>query len=427
MRGMRKASIVFILILPFAIALCSDCNDRGKCGEDGRCTCIVNNTPFTQDGMETCLSVIEISNTQLEWNICRAILAAMYFSLSLISGLGLYYEHEKKKSQKMYSNLFSSSKIVLGCEVIGTFILFLDYAIDPSGYLHLVSYDFIVWLDLLPSPFLMTAFLALLFHWMDLHQYSARTLKERQMLAKVRSDLDLDVSLDQVIERVNFLRKLKFPFIGISVLTFVLTIICAITRITRDPGINKLFEAIYALYMLLFCLSVSIGFLIYRRRLAHLIPPQLSKKVSRVSSKMIGISISIIVLYVLLFLVTLQSLMQPNESALLTSIDRKSYAWVLIVIIASQIVVFVGTLIYILIFVKIELRKFPFCLIGRAIDSKSSQRSLNASSTELPSLATRSSIELPDIPKEDRDAISIQVQQGYEMQTPSVQSPSNQT
>ena len=90
-----------------------------------------------------------------------------------------------------------------------------------------------------------------------------------------------DITLEDMIEKLKFLGKLKIPFVllvGVQfVIIYVTQIIGAIPGQNAVAMLNALFVVVIVYYVV-----ISVGFLIYRKRLVSLMPFELTKKVRRV-------------------------------------------------------------------------------------------------------------------------------------------------
>ena len=90
-----------------------------------------------------------------------------------------------------------------------------------------------------------------------------------------------DITLEEMVERVNFLQKLKIPFgvflVGLTVAVFVLE-----TLAHLNPESRELLRTVMFIMVMLCWVFLILGYLIYGRRLIKLMPFQLTKKVTRV-------------------------------------------------------------------------------------------------------------------------------------------------
>ena len=90
-----------------------------------------------------------------------------------------------------------------------------------------------------------------------------------------------DVTLEDMVEKLKFLGKLKIPFTVLVIMEFVIIyatqIIGALFIKITIVMFNIMITAVFLYYVV-----ISIGFLIYRKKLISIMPVQLTKKVRKV-------------------------------------------------------------------------------------------------------------------------------------------------
>lgn len=144
-------------------------------------------------------------------------------------------------------------------------------------------------------PFSILSFVAILFHWyvmmqklkfkylnrIDLINISVTTLRKEEMLQKISIRYKpKDITLEDMVEKLKFLGRLKIPFTFLIVLLFV---IIYATQIVAGLNIqvllmgNIMFGVVFIYYTI-----TCVGFLVYRKKLISIMPFELTKKVKKV-------------------------------------------------------------------------------------------------------------------------------------------------
>ena len=96
------------------------------------------------------------------------------------------------------------------------------------------------------------------------------------MMRKINSNYQKEVTVESVVEKVRFLKKLKYPFIVIIFINAVLMIVWAFFE---RNGLYTI--VLFAIWLIVFILN-CVGFLVYGRKLVSLMPKDIVKKVRRV-------------------------------------------------------------------------------------------------------------------------------------------------
>jgi hypothetical protein len=96
------------------------------------------------------------------------------------------------------------------------------WAIDPYGLHYLFPYILVSLLSGIIYSHIFVIFFVILFYWIEFYRLTVLALKEDEMVKKVNSVYTHHVSVDDIIQRVRFIRKMKYPLavvvaLGVSI------------------------------------------------------------------------------------------------------------------------------------------------------------------------------------------------------------------
>lgn len=125
------------------------------------------------------------------------------------------------------------------------------------------------------------------FHLIDdrieVYSSAVASLKKEIMLSKINSSYSKDVTIDDVVDKVRFLRKLKWPFIVIVILGFIIDIVYLIMRAIHPWNEGIIITYVWTVYYTFCWFMYAFGFVIYGFRLVRLLPPEVSGRMAQVS------------------------------------------------------------------------------------------------------------------------------------------------
>ena len=117
----------------------------------------------------------------------------------------------------------------------------------------------------------------------ELINTSVHRMNKETMLQKINKTYQpKEVTVEEVIEQVKFLRKLIIPFVLVVgvLLALLLALSILIGLEIREGAMFVGFQTVVSVYWI----AVFIGFVIYGRKLGDLMPPLLYNKVNKVCS-----------------------------------------------------------------------------------------------------------------------------------------------
>mmetsp|Transcript_13738 Transcript_13738/g.19051 ORF Transcript_13738/g.19051 Transcript_13738/m.19051 type:complete len:374 (-) Transcript_13738:23-1144(-) len=283
-----KSWFILGFMLRQVTAACEDvCSDNGYC--DGReCKCF--NGYFGSDCTETLNDHYKSSVIALQ-----AILGTLFVSLLLLSLAGLFDSLRRNSSGLVLVTNVRS--IIFGLMLIVAVTESLYVIMDPwslyfmprivNNLLFGTQYSVVI-----------TCFAAILFHWIEVVRTSIQTIRKENMMQNINVHYKgKEVTVEDMVERVKFLQKLKIPFalflILLTAAIYVMEIFMAL-----EPQLTTSLLAILNIMVGLCWLFMLLGFLIYGRRLIRLVPFQITKKVKKLTHKLTVLSAFILLLYI---------------------------------------------------------------------------------------------------------------------------------
>jgi hypothetical protein len=105
-------------------------------------------------------------------------------------------------------------------------------------------------------------------------------LKKEEMLKRINSAYNPNLTLETVVERVQFLRKLKYPFIAVILVGYLMQITRELYRAYAPVAFD--FEYIWFAYNAVIWLATAIGFFTYGRKLTQIMPDEIKEKMKTV-------------------------------------------------------------------------------------------------------------------------------------------------
>ncbi|PRP81166.1 hypothetical protein PROFUN_02000 [Planoprotostelium fungivorum] len=159
-------------------------------------------------------------------------------------------------------------------------IWMLMQCIDFVGMFHLMSMEGYYLLFFFKDVFRLIIFCSLLFHWAELYYSSIRKMKNVEMLRKIKPGYEGNLTMEDVLLKLNFATKFRFAYVAITVIAIIIFIGAMVVWFkarTMALWSNYLlfYYSFYAAAWILF----SLGYVFYGLRLLTIIPVVLKGKV----------------------------------------------------------------------------------------------------------------------------------------------------
>lgn len=209
----------------------------------------------------------------LVWDAARGVCGALFAILGILSGIAAFF------SYRSVATVANVRRTVMTLVCICCWSQFLYCVWDPwllRGIGNNTANNFIFGLFTYLS---VAAYEIILFHWIEIYNISVTTLKRENLLIRINSSYKgKALTVEDVVQRVNLLKRLRIPFIASVIIIFALNVVDSVTQDINYSFYRSWDIAYYTIF--LFCwLALSAGFLVYGRKLVSLMPRDQLKKV----------------------------------------------------------------------------------------------------------------------------------------------------
>jgi len=244
-----------------------------------------------------CSVTVQTQYPQL-WTFYRVLFGLFFSCTTLIACLGLFF------SRKDLSSTGNISRLSLGILAILNGLALIHYSIDPYGILGTVNIIYASIVDGIRAATALFIFAIILFHWVEIYVETVKRLNQKEMISKIRSDLDRDVTLDEILMNVNVVHRFRLPSaIGI-ILLFAFRIIGMVMKGVRSPVYLPM-QLAFSVLMFVGFGSIAVGYLYFGRKLYKLFPKPLDARMKRVSLSIGMLAIWDTLLFIVIFVIFL--------------------------------------------------------------------------------------------------------------------------
>ncbi|PRP74446.1 hypothetical protein PROFUN_06575 [Planoprotostelium fungivorum] len=127
-------------------------------------------------------------------------------------------------------------------------------------------------------------FSAILSHWVELYQYSLKSLRQQEMIRKINVNFSGALSMEDILKRIAFLQRFRIPFGIGSLITIGLWIlwIAGTYHFTNPDAIKGLQMAYNSIQVAIWCLFF-LGFVVCGIRLLGILPPTVAPKIRKMT------------------------------------------------------------------------------------------------------------------------------------------------
>jgi len=284
---------VLIVLLFVSITLANNCSkdSNGKeCGPHGICQfgeCYCRTGYFGDD----CSEAI-IDSERHELIVIQVVFGAISLAKLVFAIFGLYAVlTDRNGTIALLSNI---RMYLFGIFTTISLVELVYNGVDPLAQWGIFSPLATSLLYAVNYPLAIAAFVALLFHWIEVLNVSISSLNKEYHLKRIsRNYKGQVVTLEGVVDRVRFLKKLQLPFLILTAVAFAAILSFTVAeRFTKYP---RIFYAMKHLIMVIAFGSLSVGYLVYGKRLAALMPAELTRRVKKISLKLVAFCIWIVI------------------------------------------------------------------------------------------------------------------------------------
>ncbi|PRP89865.1 hypothetical protein PROFUN_00207 [Planoprotostelium fungivorum] len=262
----------------------------GLCLSDGTCRCFSARMPSLVDGMfntsncddtildyppvDKCVSALRIINSVVFFVLLLIMIWRLLFDF-LVEGLTDSSALRKTTRFALFT--------ITGTSLVQFFMFVSDY---HGLYNHVPFQTWEAFFYLSDSLFVMV-FCVMFLHWVELYQKAVKKLRNAEMMRKVSSHINHEVTVEEIVSTLRFLGVLRIPFVVITILSFVIYVVREIgnSLITDAPSYPPFYYFICAYYAAVW-LSFAFGFIFYGRRLMKLMPEGVAHKLRSVTIRL---------------------------------------------------------------------------------------------------------------------------------------------
>jgi len=273
----------------------NDCHGNGLCNS-GHCTCYAGY--FKNDCSQ---NVKDTNPTTLM--VLQAVLGFLFLFNSVLCFIALYSVLAKRNMtvpiiQNIRAIVFASSLAISVTQLV-----FLVDPLETWGILNTLA-RFL--LNAAVYPCTIIAFVSILFHWVDLINISLATLRREMMLQKisVREYKPKDITVEDMVDRLKFLGTLKPHFVVIVTFFFLFTFGTE-TVAALIPSRRRLMRLCWFSVDAMGFIVLAAGFLYYRRKMIKIMPPEITNKVKKLTTRLTLLTIFLFGALVTLFLASI--------------------------------------------------------------------------------------------------------------------------
>jgi len=269
---------------------------------DGFCVCNEGYFNDPAKGVFDCSISLLSPPYKIQLDLVRGFCAALYCILTIVALIGAYYGVNISKYQSS-TNVDEGSttstmvaptsqpaapainirRIVLLAVAVLAIFQVVYLSTDPLGLKGVVS-GTANW-EVEGTDFYIGIFVytSILFHWVDIYYTSLTSIRTENMLRTINTNYKgTHVTVEQVVQKVVFLKKLKIPFLVVVLSVMIFQIVAGFYFAAILPFIY---------YSTVVWIVLMAGFVIYGRRLVSLMPPELFQRVRKLTLRVTILSV----------------------------------------------------------------------------------------------------------------------------------------
>eukprot|EP01117_Protostelium_nocturnum_P013002 TRINITY_DN481_c0_g1_i1.p1 TRINITY_DN481_c0_g1~~TRINITY_DN481_c0_g1_i1.p1 ORF type:complete len:426 (-),score=102.38 TRINITY_DN481_c0_g1_i1:214-1491(-) len=274
-----------------------NCDGRGICMAEGICRCYFGfkSQNLTSESCPFSLKDDKVAYDTLILN--AAVYCSLFFVLTGLCAWRFYLEIRTVSERSVAMR--NITKWVVGLLTFQSFSAILYY-LDQGGVFDIFGPFSYVLIGRLRDWVYLMIFSSILLHWIELYQKSLKSIRKIAMMQKVNSRFQGNVTIEDILLQVSFLKKFRIPYFFFSLISlgFSATSIYAEYRINTSLTYWGIYT-LYFFYLMLLWIGFLIGFLWFGFRLGKIMPPGLEGKVKALTWSVASIVIILSVYYVL--------------------------------------------------------------------------------------------------------------------------------
>ncbi|PRP83593.1 ARP protein [Planoprotostelium fungivorum] len=289
-QSMKAATAFLIFLFSSVLAATNchtvnpDCDGYGVCMDTGKCRCyqgfFSNNASTPYDCLARAIDSSDARGLFDAVLIIGTVLYCVTFPFVIWRLIIEFRTHSSRADRSVITKVtkisLTSLSIVSLMSVLTCFDFFgMYYRLPPKVFFTLFyARDWI----------LPVCFSAILSHWVELYQYSLKSLRQQEMIRKINVNYSGAISMEDILKRIAFLQRFRIPFGIGSLITIGLWILWIVGtyHFTNTNSIKSLQIAYNAIQVAIWCLFF-LGFVLCGIRLLRILPPTVAPKIRKMT------------------------------------------------------------------------------------------------------------------------------------------------
>jgi len=291
--------LVFPLFVAWSQAAPGACTSDNQCKNHGHCIDHLCNCNSGYYGDYCTIGINKVY--PVLWYFIRIFCAVVYFCLTVatIRTIVLNLRNEKKQQTSTgttsgkWPSITTMSLVMIALVSVD---MTLYYAIDPENFEHIAPLQLDTAFIILLFPLISVTYVTILFYWAEIYDRTTRVLHREDMLQRVNTQYQRNITLQEMLNKVNILNRLRIPLIIANILGFLFAFaeIALIGTLTANSV-----GAVYGVYYVIIYLVESIGFIIYGRKLVAFLPGFFKNKMRSKTNLITGLAVVFLITFVI--------------------------------------------------------------------------------------------------------------------------------
>jgi len=194
------------------------------------------------------------------------------------------------------------TRLILCVLWVDIILQLMRWALDFGGIWGVAKPQAMVVLIYIETPNLVLIFTVLLAYWIDFYQAILIKLRKEEMLKKINSSYQSNVTFEDILQQIAKMRKVKILMGVLTVIGYVAFIVFIALALHSVENKQDLYSFVGMVTWFAFVwLLLGISFIIFGLRLCKLMPPQLSGRIQRLTYKVVGVAVALMIVNIFSF------------------------------------------------------------------------------------------------------------------------------
>jgi len=238
----------------------------------------------------------------------RVVFSVCYFIELALVTFRLVLDFTKGRTAQNLAPVFVT-RLILCLLWIDIFLQLMNWALDFKGIYYVGNPTGLSFLTYIETPNLVLIFSVLLAYWIDFYQAILIKLKKEQMLKKINSAYQGNVTFEDILEQISKMRKVKIFTAVLVILGYAAFITFMSLASTSTDGKSDLNSFVGMVSWFAFVwLLLGVGFMIFGLKLCKLMPVELSSRIQRLTYKVVGVATILVIVNLFAFASNVKSI-----------------------------------------------------------------------------------------------------------------------